>query len=120
MITISLSSCFVLMNSNYPTTSFWVTNSSNKTVNFKASVIKYSSMGTHEMTLPFTVYPNDTVLFRSVGYRKDANPINVFSQFVIFPVEGVELNNPKDSSNWIKSIDSKGKPQFIFDVNKKL
>ncbi len=83
-MTISLSGCLILRSGNYPTTSFWVTNSSNKTVNFKASIIKYSSMGPHEMTLPFTVNPNDTVLFRSVGFRTDANPVNVFSKFIIF------------------------------------
>ncbi len=75
-------------------------------------------MGPQEMTLPFTVNPADTVLFRRVGYKKNANPVSVFSQFIIFPVDSVELNNPKDSVNWIKSTDKKGKPQFIFDLNK--
>lgn len=76
-------------------------------------------MGQYEMSLPFTINPNDTVLFRRVGYREGANPVNVFSEFIIFPVDGIELNNPKDSVNWIKSQDIKGNPQFIFDVNKK-
>lgn len=119
VVTITLLGCSALFNPNYPTTTFWVTNSSDKTINFKASIIKYNSMGPYEMTLPFTVNSGDTVLFRRNGFRKNANPTAVYSKFIIFPVDNVNLNNPKDSTNWIKSLDIKGKPQYIFDLNKK-
>jgi hypothetical protein len=103
---------------NYPTTSFYVKNNSDKTVNFKASIVKYSSMGPMEMTLPFTVLPYDSVLARRVGFRKDAKPTAWFTDFTVFPIDSVELNNPNDTTNWIKSYDQKGKPQYIFNITK--
>ena len=60
---------------NYPTTTFYVKNTSDKTQNFKVSIMKYSSMGPFEMTLPFAIPPNDSILARQVGFRQDAPPI---------------------------------------------
>jgi len=41
---------------NYPMTTFYVKNTSDKVQNFKASIMKQSSMGPFEMTLPFAVH----------------------------------------------------------------
>ena len=103
---------------NYPMTSFYVKNNSDKTVNFKASIIKHSSMGLMEMTLPFIVLPNDSVLARKVGFRKGVPPTVWFSNFIIFPTDSIEFNNPNDTINWIKSIDSNSKPIYIFNITK--
>jgi hypothetical protein len=103
---------------NYQLTTFYVNNNTGKTVHFKASVLKYSSMGQFEMTLPFTALPNDTVLARKAKFRKDVLPNQWFTQFVIFPVDSVVLNNPNISTNWIKSTDAKGKPVYIFNIAK--
>ena len=114
LIILTFSGCAI----NYPTTSFYVKNTSDKTINFKASIIKPSSMGPMKMTLPFTVLPNDSVLARRVGYRKGANPTAWFTEFTIFPTDSVEFNNPKESINWIKSLNPTGKPQYIFNITK--
>ncbi|NOR86647.1 MAG: hypothetical protein GQ527_03470 [Bacteroidales bacterium] len=103
---------------NYTSTSFYVKNNSDKTVNFKASIVKYSSMGPRIMTLPFTVLPHDSVLARIVGIRDDGSATDWFTDFTVFPTDGVEMNNPNDSINWIKSYDQKGKPQYIFNMTK--
>lgn len=75
-------------------------------------------MGQFEMTLPFTVLPNDSVLARKVGLRKDAEPTAWFTQFIIFPTDSLILNDPKNSANWIKSVDAKGRPVYTFILTK--
>lgn len=111
-ICLTLSGCMT----NYPLTTFYVKNNTDKTVNFKASVIKYSSMGQFQMTLPFTVLAQDSVLARKVNFKKDVLPNQWFTQFIIFPVEGIVLNNPNNPENWIKSTDTKGKIIYTFNV----
>lgn len=112
--------CFALTScmTNYKMTTFYVKNNTNKTVNFKASVDKLSSMGSFIMTLPFTVLPNDSVLARKVRLRKDAPPTAWFTQLILFPVDSVKLNDPNDANNWIKSTDAKGKQVYTFNVAK--
>lgn len=106
-----MTGCYV----NYPTTSFWIVNNGDETVNFKASVIKQSSMGPHKMTLPFTIEAGDSTLFRQTGFKTDGNPTYVFSE-INFLKRDKDINNPKDSVNWIKTVDENGKPKYIFYV----
>ena len=103
---------------NYPTTTFWVKNTTNKTLNFKASIIKFTSSGPFEMTLPFAVPPNDSIVARKVGLKKDAAPTNWFTKFIIFPSDSIQFNDPNNSSNWIKSTDEKGRTVFTFIMTK--
>lgn len=103
---------------NYPMTSFYVKNNSDKPLNFKASVMKYSSMGLFEMTLPFTVLPHDSVLARQVGLRKDAQPTAWFTGFIIFPTDSILFNDPNNSANWLKYTDAKGRPVYTFTLTK--
>ena len=111
---LTLGSCMT----NYKMTTFYVKNNTNKTVNFKASVDKLSLMGSFIMTLPFTVLPNDSVLARKVQLRKDVPPTAWFTQFILFPVDSVKLNDPNDANNQIKSTDAKGKQVYTFNVTK--
>lgn len=112
--------CLTLIGcvTNYQMTTFYVKNNTNKTVNLKASVDKLSSMGSFVMTLPFTVLPHDSVLARNVQLRKDAPPTAWFTQFIVFPIDSVKLNDPNDANNWIKSTDTKGEQIYIFNVAK--
>ncbi|MFT3825178.1 MAG: hypothetical protein QM731_14750 [Chitinophagaceae bacterium] len=103
---------------NYPLTTFYVKNNTGKTVNFKASVDKASTMGTFNMTLPFTVLPGDSVIARRVNFKKDAAPTAWFTQFILFPVDSVKLNDPNLADNWVRSADEKGKPVYTFNVTK--
>lgn len=103
---------------NYPLTTFYVKNNTGKTINFKASIIKMTTIGEHEMTLPFMVLPNDSVVARRVNFRKDISPTKWFSQFIIFPVDSVVLNNPNDSTKWVKTTDVKGNPVYTFNIAK--
>jgi len=78
--------------------------------------MKHSSVGQYEMSMPFSVLPNDSTLARRVGFREDASPIDWFTDFVIFPTDSVVFNDPKNASNWIKSVDSKGNPVYTFTL----
>lgn len=114
IICLPLASCMT----NYQMTTFYVKNNTNKTVNFKASVDKLTSMGMYNMTVPFTVLPNDSVVARKVQLRKDAAPTVWFTEFIIFPIDSIKLNDPRDADNWIRSTNSKGKQVFTFKVTK--
>ncbi|MGN6435944.1 MAG: hypothetical protein ACTHMM_05395 [Agriterribacter sp.] len=104
---------------NYPMTTVYVKNNSNKTLNFKASIVKYSSMGgPFEMTLPFTVLPHDSVVARRVGLKNGALPTVWFTSFNIFPTDSVSFNDPNNAANWIRSTDTKGKPVYTFIMTK--
>jgi len=114
-----LIACIMLLSgcvSNYQATTFYVKNNSNKPVNFKASVEKYTSMGPVVLTQPFTVLPQDSVLARYVKLRKDAPPTAWFTDFIIFPTDSVQLNDPKDAANWVKTTNAKGKPVYTFNL----
>lgn len=115
-----LTSCGILFpwpeSKKYPTTTFYVKNDSEKAINFKSTVLKHSSNGPFEMTVPFTVQPKDSVLARQVGFKKDAEPQNWFTNFTIFPVDGVKISDPNKPENWEKWVNSKGKPCFTFTI----
>ncbi len=115
-----LTSCGILFpwleSKNYPTTTFYVKNDSEKTIYFKSTVLKRDSNGFFDMTVPFTVQPKDSVLARQVGFRKDAEPQEWFTNFKIFPVDGVKVSNPNKPENWKKWINNKGKPCYTFTI----
>ena len=104
---------------SYPTTTFYVKNTSDKPISFNATVMKRSQMGPFYINQPFTVQPKDSVLTRKVGYKSDGqNPQNWFTEFKIFPVDSLEFNDPKLAQNWIKSVGKDGKPMFTFKIVK--
>jgi hypothetical protein len=103
---------------NYPLTTFYVKNNSDKTINFKASIIKQSTMGAFDMTLPFRVFPRDSVVARRANFKKNISPTEWFTQFTIFPVDSVSLNDPKDPNNWLKSTDARGNIIYTFTIAK--
>lgn len=111
---LTLTSCIT----NYQLTNFYVKNTTDKTLNFKASIIKYSSMGPNEMTLPFAVPPNDSILARQVRFKKGIEPNLWFTKFNIFPADNVSFNDPNNSTNWVKSFDAKGRLVYTFTINK--
>lgn len=117
-VIITCSLLITACKTTYQTTTFYVKNNSSKVLNFKASVEKLRSMGTYIMTLPFTVMPGDSVLARKVGIKKGAPPTVWFTQFIIFPMDGVKVNDPKDSASWVPSTDAKGKPVYTFNVTR--
>jgi len=100
-------------------TEFYVKNTSNKTISFEASIIKSSQIsGPYEVSLPFTVYANDSVLARKIEFVKDGkNPQKWFHRFTIQPVEGIQMNDPNLPENWIK-YDKNGTPIYVFTLNK--
>ncbi len=118
IITIFVLLTFTSCVTNYPTTTFYVKNTSDKTQNFKASIMKYSSIGQFEMTLPFAVPPHDSIVARQTGFRKEAPPTAWFTKFIIFPTDSVAFNDPKLDENWIKKTDSKGRTVYTFTLTK--
>ena len=100
-------------------TEFYVKNTSNKTISFEATIVKPSTItGTYEVTLPFTVNANDKVLARKIEFQKDGkDPQKWFTRFVIYPVEGIQMNDPNLSENWVKS-NKDGTPVYEFTLNK--
>lgn len=103
---------------NYTLTTFYVKNTTDKTLNFKASIIKHSQMGPFEMTLPFVVYPHESVVARKANFKKDASPAAWFTKFTIFPTDSLSFNDPKNIDNWVKTIDEKGRPIYTFTMTK--
>ncbi|HET8886469.1 MAG TPA: hypothetical protein VFM70_08995 [Salinimicrobium sp.] len=113
-----LTSCGIL-NGNNPMTAFIVKNTSEKPINFSASVLKHSQiMGPQIIDNSFTVKPKDSIIVRQTYFKRDGeNPQNWFQEFKIFPVDGIELNDPKKAENWVKS--SKDNiPIYTFTINK--
>lgn len=112
-----LVSCFPLPGER--NTAFFVKNTSNKPISFTSSVLKHSqTMGSHIIENSFTVKPNDSILARNIYFKRDGeNPQAWFREFNIFPVDGIEMNNPKLPENWKKH--NKEKYQFFtFTLNK--
>ena len=103
---------------NYTMSTFYVKNTSDKQVNFNATVVKYSQMGPYLLNVPFAIKPNDSVLARKVKMRSDLSPENWFEKFEIFPTDSLEYNDPKQSQNWIKTIGKDGNPIYTFKIVK--
>lgn len=116
-----ITSCGILIpfpeSKKFPTTTFYVKNNSDRTVNFKATVLKRNSMGPFEMTNSFTVNPKDSVLARQVGFKRDSeNPQKWFTNFTIFPTDSIQIHDPNKPSNWKKWTNEKGKPCYTFII----
>lgn len=117
LILLNLISCLPMIGS--PMTAFIVKNTTEKPISFSASVIKMSqTFGPQEITNSFTVKAKDSIVVRQTYYEKDSeNPQKWFSKFEIFPVDGIEMNNPNLPENWKKS--SKDNiPIYTFTINK--
>lgn len=110
-------SCLPMTGS--PMTAFIVKNTSDKPISFTASVIKMSqTLGAQEVTNSFTVKPHDSIIARQTYFKKDGeNPQKWFSKFDVFPVDGIELNNPNLPENWKKSS-KEDVPTYTFTLNK--
>ncbi|CAL2093418.1 conserved hypothetical protein [Tenacibaculum sp. 190524A02b] len=120
---ILVTSCGVLApwpdNKNYPITTFYVKNNSEKTINFTSTILKHSTMSPpYELTVPFTVKPKDSILVRQIRYKRNAEPQHWFIRFEIFPIGLLVMNNPENPNNWKKWLDIKGKPNYTFLLTK--
>lgn len=115
-----LTSCGILIpwpeSKNYPTTTFYVKNNSEKAISFQSTVLKRSSNGPFEMRVPFTVQPKDSVLARQVGFENGAEPQKWFIEFTISPIVGIIMNNPNKPENWRKGRSMKGKQYYTFTI----
>lgn len=115
LVVIFFTSCIDFNETEYPTTEFYVKNTSNKTIYFDATVVLFISKPA--ITSSFTVNPKDSVLARSVGIKTDAEPQIWFKSFEIYPVEGIQMNDPNLSANWVK-YNFNEKPTYVFTLNK--
>lgn len=121
LVACTLTSCGILIpfpeSKKNPTTTFYVKNQSEKPINFQSTVLKRSSNGPYEVTVPFTVQPKDSVLARKTMFKKDGeNPQNWFTKFTIFPVDGVKINDPYKAENWKKWINNENRPCYTFII----
>lgn len=100
-------------------TAFVVKNTSDKSISFSVSVLKYSQiLGPQIIENTFTVKPKDSIIVRQTYFKRDGeNPQNWFQEFKIFPTDGVELNDPKKVENWVKSS-KENIPIYTFTINK--
>lgn len=117
-ITTFITSCGVI-NGSSPMTAFVVKNTSDKSISFSVSVLKYSQiLGPQIIENTFTVKPKDSIIVRQTYFKRDGeNPQNWFQEFKIFPTDGVELNDPKKVENWVKSS-KENIPIYTFTINK--
>lgn len=113
IISILFISCGALGSSSYPTTTFYVKNNSNETINFSSTIVVFP-MSRGPLTRSFSVPPKDSILARQVGYKKDAEPQKWFLEFKIFPNDNVKTFDPNIAENWKKGVDSKGKLIYTF------
>ena len=100
-------------------TAFIIKNTSDKPINTTIGVIKCSqAFGCQEYKNAFTIKAKDSIIARQTIFKKDSEkPQSWFSSFEIFPIDGVEMNNPKLPENWKKS--NKDKFQiYTFTINK--
>lgn len=116
-ILLLFASCLPMTGS--PMTAFIVKNTSDKPISFTASVVKMSqTFGAQEVTNSFTVKPHDSIITRQTYFKKDGeNPQKWFSRFDIFPVEGIEMNDPNLPQNW-KKYSKDNIPIYTFTINK--
>ena len=119
LISVLMTSCGILIpfpeRKNFPTTTFYVTNNSTKTINFSSTVVVFP-MSRGPLTRSFSIIPKDTILVRQVEYKKDSEPQKWFLEFKIFPVDGIEMNDPNKAENWIKGINEKERPIYTFTI----
>ncbi len=100
---------------SYPVTNFYVKNNSTKPIQFESTVFKYSIR--QNVTVPFIVKPNDSVLARQVGYKKDGvNPQSWFTKFDISEVANVTIFDPNKPENWKKLKDKNGRTFYTFTI----
>mgnify|MGYP003609349255 CR=1 FL=1 len=118
LINLTIISCGTI-NGNNPMTAFIVKNTSDKPISFTAGVLKHSQLvGPQVITNSFTVNPNDSIIARQTYFKRDGeNPNKWFTEFNIFPVDGIELNNPNLPENWKKSTKD-NTPIYTFTLNK--
>lgn len=99
----------------YPITNFYVKNNSVKPITFEATVFKYNIR--QNVTVPFLVKPNDSVLARQVGYKKGGeNPQSWFNGFHISDVNDVKIFDPNKPENWVKLKDKNGRTFYTFTI----
>jgi len=113
-----ISGCGMLVG--YPTTNFYVKNSSEQEVLATITVLKYSSInGPYEMTQTFVFPPNDSILARQIGFKPDGeNPQGWFTKFQIQNFDTTIHNDPYQRENWLKRMTEAGIPYYVFVVNK--
>ena len=114
-----LTSCGILIpfpeNKKFPTTTFYVKNNSNETINFSSTVIVFP-MSRGPLTRNFSVRPKDSILVRQISFKKDAEPQKWFLEFIIFPNENVKIFDPNKAENWKRGVNSKGRPIYTFTI----
>ena len=117
IISVLLVNCLPM--SGTPMTAFIIKNTSDSPISFNASVFKYSqSFGRQEISNTFTVKAHDSIIARQTNFKKDStNPQNWFFKFNIFPTDGLEMNDPTQSQNWVKSSKN-NVPTYTFRINK--
>jgi archaellum component FlaG (FlaF/FlaG flagellin family) len=69
LLLVTLMSC-----GSYTMSTFYVKNTSNKSVSFDTSVLKFSQNVPYNVKQSFTVRPNDSVLTRRASMRNDLGP----------------------------------------------
>lgn len=110
---ILVTSCGALGFGSYPTTTFYVKNNSNETINFSSTVVVFP-MSRGPLTRNFSVPPKDSILARQVDFKKDVEPQKWFLEFKIFPNDNVKTFDPNKAENWKKGVDSKGRLIYTF------
>ena len=119
LISYTLTSCGILIpfpeRKNYPTTTFYVKNNSNETINFSSCVIVFP-MSRGPLTRNFSVRPKDSILTRQVEFKRATEPQKWFLEFKILPNDNVKIFDPNKPENWKKGINTKGKPIYTFTI----
>ncbi len=112
-----LTGCGILIpfpeSKKFPTTTFYVKNDSDKTVNFSSTIVVFP-MSRGPLTRYFSVSPKDSILVRQMQFMRDAEPQKWFLEFKIFPIDSVKIFDPNTPENWKKWTNNKGRPCYTF------
>lgn len=100
-------------------TAFVIKNTSDYPITATVGVVKCSTaFGCQEYKQPLTINAKDSIIARQTFFKKDSEkPQSWFSTFEIFPVDGVEMNDPNLPENWKKSTKEKYQI-YTFKINK--
>ncbi len=113
LASILILSCGASAIGNYATTTFYVKNNSNQTINFSSTVVVFP-MSRGPLTRQFSVPPMDSILARQTNFKKGVAPQKWFLEFNIFPNDYVTMFDPNKTENWKKGFDTKGRPFYTF------
>jgi hypothetical protein len=112
-----IASAFLSSCGSYNTAVFYIENNSNQTVGFESSVISPNTLaGPTLLSKTFTAEPGEIVVLGETEINEDDDILELFHNMM---TDSNIQNDPARQSNWVKSVDKKGKVSYTLYVGSK-